>query len=60
MRLLAERRNNSVGSATKLRTERPKNRGSIPVRGKGFYLQGVHTRPVLGATPRPVNGNRGP
>jgi len=34
--------------------------GSIPVRGKGFYLQSVHTRPVLGATPCPVNGNREP
>ena len=36
------------------------NRGSIPVKGKGFYLESVHTRPVLGATPCPVNGNRGP
>lgn len=60
IRELIECRNNSVGSATKLRTERPKNRGSIPVRDKGFYIQSVHTRPVLGATPRPVNGNRGP
>jgi hypothetical protein len=59
MRLLGKSGINSVGSATKLRIELLMDRGSIPVRGKGF-LQNVHTRPVLGITPRPLNGHRGP
>jgi hypothetical protein len=54
------RKDSSVGIATRLRAGQPRNRGSIPDRGKTFLLLSTATKPALKPTQPPMQRIMGP